>query len=322
MKSITADIKGLLIQSKISKKACYKRANSFCPLRESKESVRDDGSVFINDICYSEKYPNSFFDVFYPQGKGAKLPTLIYFHGGGYIFGSKTQGDPFAAKATGKSVIDKISRYGFNIINVDYCFAPKYRFPHQLIQISDLLAYLNENSKKLSLDMTRLVIMGSSAGACFAEIIGLISTNGDYARRLGIEKFPLKREHIKALVIDECSLNLKNLNDKNSISLYQIWLGEKDLRNSEKSRLLRIPDLLDNTYPPSFIVCSNIEKWFYHSGLELKLALDKRKIENEFYYVDESVEALEHGFLNRFEESKHAKECLDKIIAFICKTVK
>ena len=67
MKSITADIKGLLIQSKISKKAGYKRANSFCPLRESKESVRDDGSVFINDICYSEKYPNSFFDVFYFQ---------------------------------------------------------------------------------------------------------------------------------------------------------------------------------------------------------------------------------------------------------------
>ena len=77
MKSITADIKGLLIQSKISKKAGYKRANSFCPLRESKESVRDDGSVFINDICYSEKYPNSFFDVFYPQGN--LLLRVIHF---------------------------------------------------------------------------------------------------------------------------------------------------------------------------------------------------------------------------------------------------
>ena len=78
MKSITADIKGLLIQSKLSKKAGYKRANSFCPLRESKESVRDDGSVFINDICYSEKYPNSFFDVFYPHKERAQSYLRLF----------------------------------------------------------------------------------------------------------------------------------------------------------------------------------------------------------------------------------------------------
>ena len=71
--------------------------NSYDPLGETMEGIKDNGQYIITEIKYSEHYPNSFLDITYPdENRETARPTLIYFHGGGFFGGSKSVGDPLA----------------------------------------------------------------------------------------------------------------------------------------------------------------------------------------------------------------------------------
>ena len=71
--------------------------NSFEPLNEPVQAVRENGQYIITEIRYDDEYPNSFLDITYPdENLEADRPTLFYFHGGGFFGGSKSVGDPLA----------------------------------------------------------------------------------------------------------------------------------------------------------------------------------------------------------------------------------
>ncbi|MBR3345774.1 MAG: hypothetical protein IKG37_01715, partial [Solobacterium sp.] len=60
--------------------------NSYEPLGEPMEDIKDNGQYIITEIRYSENYPNSYLDITYPsENRDASCPTFIYFHGGGFF---------------------------------------------------------------------------------------------------------------------------------------------------------------------------------------------------------------------------------------------
>ena len=108
--------------------------NSYEPLGEPEEGVKDNGQYIITEIKYSDNYPNSFLDITYPdENREASRPTLIYFHGGGFFDGSKSVGDPLA-ESDATALLDDICAEGFNLVNIDYVLVPEYHFPAPLIQ--------------------------------------------------------------------------------------------------------------------------------------------------------------------------------------------
>ena len=71
--------------------------NSFQPKAEPTKTTLSDGTLFLSDIQYGEKYPNSYLDIYIPNGDTkTKRPTLFYVHGGGFAWGDKIEGDPLA----------------------------------------------------------------------------------------------------------------------------------------------------------------------------------------------------------------------------------
>lgn len=52
---------------------------------------------------------------------------------------------------------------------MNYAFAPEYRFPTQTIQLGEALQFLETNADRYGLDMSRVVLAGSSAGG---QIVG------------------------------------------------------------------------------------------------------------------------------------------------------
>ena len=69
--------------------------NSYEPLGDPMEGIKDNSQYIITEIKYSDNYPNSFLDITYPnEDREMPRPTLIYFHGGGFFGGSKSVGDP------------------------------------------------------------------------------------------------------------------------------------------------------------------------------------------------------------------------------------
>ena len=120
--------------------------NSYEPLCEPMEGVKDNGQYIITELKYSGNYPNSFLDITYPdENRETSRPTLIYFHGGEFFGGSKSVGDPLA-ESDATALLDDICAEGFNLVNLDYVLVPEYHFPAPLIQANEAFQCLIDNA--------------------------------------------------------------------------------------------------------------------------------------------------------------------------------
>src|SRR5258707_9791178 len=98
-----------------------------------------------------------------PAGSVARLlPTILYFHGGGWTIGSLEAYDLpcrfFAA------------RTGCALVAVDYRLAPEHKFPAAIDDAVAAYRWLAESAIDLGMDPTRLVIAGDSAGGNIAAV--------------------------------------------------------------------------------------------------------------------------------------------------------
>ena len=286
--------------------------NSWEPLGEPMEGIRENGQYIITEIRYSDNYPNSYLDITYPdQDREMPRPTLIYFHGGGFFGGSKSFGDPLVG-SDATALLDDICAAGFNLVNIDYVLVPEYHFPAPLVQANEAFRFLTDHAEEYHLDMDRLVIMGSSAGAIMTSQLGSIITNPDYAKALGISP-ALKPEQIKAVVLDDAPLvyDKFSLGTKVLVGNYvkgSIFLSHEEIR--KYNNILWV----DSSYPAAFLLGSE----YYVDMREVDLALKNVNVEHAL--VDPLAERnlqMQHCFVASERENSVAKDAFDRMIAFL-----
>lgn len=286
--------------------------NSWEPLGEPMEGIRENGQYIITEIRYSDNYPNSYLDITYPdQDREMPRPTLIYFHGGGFFGGSKSFGDPLAG-SDATALLDDICAAGFNLVNIDYVLVPEYHFPAPLVQANEAFRFLTDHAEEYHLDLDRLVIMGSSAGAIMTSQLGSIITNPDYAKALGISP-ALKPEQIRAVVLDDAPLvyDKFSLGTKVLVGNYvkgSIFLSHEEIR--KYNNILWV----DSSYPAAFLLGSE----YYVDMREMDLALKNVNVEHAL--VDPLAERnlqMQHCFVASERENSVAKDAFDRMIAFL-----
>lgn len=287
-------------------------ANSYEPLGQPMEGLKDNGQYVITEIRYSENYPNSYLDITYPnKDKDPSNPTLIYFHGGGYFGGSKNVGDPLAG-SDATALLDDICSEGFNLVNIDYVLVPEYHFPDPLIQANEAFRFLIENSEKYSLDMDNVVIMGSSAGAIITSQLGSIITNPDYAAALGISP-ALKPREVKAVVIDDAPLVYDEFSLATKLLVGNYMKGSIFLSKDDVKRYNNIL-WVDSSYPPAVLLGSE----YYTDMRHLDKALSDAGVDHEL--VDPLMErnmVMPHCFVGLERVDDVAKDAFDRMIRFI-----
>src|SRR5438477_502619 len=98
-----------------------------------------------------------------PPGAGeAPLPTLVFFHGGGFVIGDLDTHDGLCR------VLAKES--GARVIAVDYRLAPEHKFPAAVDDAWAALCWIAANAEMLGVDSRRLAVGGDSAGAALAAV--------------------------------------------------------------------------------------------------------------------------------------------------------
>lgn len=90
-------------------------------------------------------------------------PTLVYFHGGGFVVGGLESHDGlcrlFAAEG------------GFQVIAVDYRLAPEHPWPAAVDDAWAAFQWIEANAADLGVDAGRIAVGGDSAGATLAAIV-------------------------------------------------------------------------------------------------------------------------------------------------------
>lgn len=286
--------------------------NSYEPLGKPMEGVKDNGQYVITEIKYSENYPNSYLDITYPnKDRDASNPTLIYFHGGGFFGGSKCVGDPLA-ESDATALLDDICAKGFNLVNIDYVLVPEYHFPDPLIQANEAFRFLLEHSEEYHLDIDRVVIMGSSAGAIMTSQLGSIITNPEYASALGITPV-LKREQIMAVVLDDAPLvyDKFSLGTKVLVGNYvngSIFLSHEEIQ--QYNNILWV----DSNYPPAVLLGSE----YYLDMRDMDEALTRAGVVHEL--IDPLAERnmeMQHCFVASERVDDVARDAFERMISFV-----
>lgn len=246
--------------------------NSYEPLGEPMEGVKDNGQYIITEVKYSENYPNSFLDITYPdENRETSRPTLIYFHGGGFFGGSKSVGDPLA-ESDATALLDDICAEGFNLVNIDYVLVPEYHFPAPLMQANEAFQFLIEHAEDYHLDMDQVVIMGSSAGAIMTSQLGSIITNPAYAEALEISP-ALKPEQITAVVLDDAPLAYEKFSMGTKVLVGNYVKGSVFLSREEIQKYNNIL-WVNSDYPPAVLLGSE----YYVDMRDMDTALTEAEV--------------------------------------------
>ena len=95
----------------------------------------------------------------------AKLPALVYAHGGGWVFGNLDSHDVLCAQLAIEA--------GIAVFHIDYRLAPEARFPGAFDDVVAGLKWVAANGESVGIDPTRLAIGGDSAGGNLAAAVSI-----------------------------------------------------------------------------------------------------------------------------------------------------
>jgi len=112
------------------------------------------------DLAYGT-HERQKLDVFLPPGNGP-WPLMVFIHGGYWRRGSKNE---WAALAEGW-----VER-GVAVATIGYRLLPEVRLPDVIADVCDALRLLGDRAERLQLDVSRVAISGTSAGAHLAAMV-------------------------------------------------------------------------------------------------------------------------------------------------------
>ncbi|MCW5619785.1 MAG: alpha/beta hydrolase [Burkholderiales bacterium] len=105
--------------------------------------------------------------IYRPAGAAddAQLPALVFFHGGGWVFGNLDSHDRLCRALC--------NRAHCSVIAVDYRLAPEHRFPAAVDDAIAVLRHVAQHAAGLHIDRNRIAAAGDSAGGNLVAVAAL-----------------------------------------------------------------------------------------------------------------------------------------------------
>lgn len=116
----------------------------------------------------------------------APAPLIVFVHGGGWKRGDK-------GNATGAAKVTHFTARGYAFASINYRLVPDATVEEQASDVANALAYLLRDAARLGADPSRVVLIGHSAGAHLAALVG---TDPRYLRAAG-----LGMDRVKGIVL-------------------------------------------------------------------------------------------------------------------------
>jgi acetyl esterase/lipase len=117
-------------------------------------------------------------DLYLPKNRSRPVPTLILFHGGGWVDGQKERNVLYLLPYL---------ELGWSAINVEYRTGHQALAPAAVEDTRCALRWITNHAREYSLDATKFVLTGTSAGGHLSLITGMLPPNNVFDRQCMVE---------------------------------------------------------------------------------------------------------------------------------------
>src|SRR5262245_13208376 len=101
--------------------------------------------------------------IYRPKGSKGTLPVVMYYHGGGWVLGSKNTHD--------RLLRDLVHGTNAAFVFVNYTPSPEAQFPIPIEEAFAATKYVAEHGDELGLDSMRLAVAGDSVGGNMTAVV-------------------------------------------------------------------------------------------------------------------------------------------------------
>jgi len=104
--------------------------------------------------------------IYTPTGTGP-FPAVIYFHGGGWVLGSRDTHDVLCRRLANAAECV--------VVSVDYPLSPESQFPEPLETCYEATRFISQSAEEFEIDPSRIAVAGDSAGGNLAAAVALLA---------------------------------------------------------------------------------------------------------------------------------------------------
>ena len=235
------------------------------------------------------------------------LPAIIYFHGGGWVIGSRNGHDILCRHLSNTS--------GCRVFSVEYRLAPEFKFPVPVEDCYEAIKFINKNHKDLKVNTDKLIVAGDSAGGNLAAVMPIIARDDKdinisyqvliYPVTEGTKELDSYEENSEGFILSRDLMRW----------FYKHYLSNDKERKDWRVSPIKAKDLTN--LPPSYIL-TVLSDPLRDEGRAYADALIKAGNEVEHIEYDNAV----HGFISWPLEIKLTKKAIEHISKSIKKIIK
>ena len=260
-----------------------------------------------NVVYKSTAEKNLTADVYLPKAeKDEKFPAVLLIHGGGWLTGSKENLRPLA---------QRLAAEGYVAVTAAYRLGTEATYPAGVIDLKDAVKWMKENADQYKINKDKIAILGASAGAQLATLIGVTPDSEIY----NSGKTEISDE-VQAIVNIDGIVSFIHP-DAEEGWMAATWLGGSKDDNFETWKEASPLEYVDADTPPTLFINSSYPR--FHAGRdEMVKILEENEIYHEVHTIDKTPHAfwlvhpwfeetvqLTTNFLNRvFKNSSSARE--------------
>ena len=274
------------------------------------DAIRDEGLPLPEDVQRFEDlpygpHPENLLDVYCPAGTETPLPTIISFHGGGWVYGSKKVYSHYCMR---------LARRGFTVVNFDYRLAPESKYPAPLEDMCNVAKWVLDNAGSYFIDTNNLFMVGDSAGGQMAFQFLALLTNPKFAKLFSV-KAP------EGFRINACGLNCgcyfmpisRLVSPKRAGAMFEAYYPEDYMSVVPQ---FKVNKYVTNQFPPAFVMTAQND-YLKMMAAPLHKLLKRRGVETALHiYGTKEQKEIGHCFhLN--SRSELADKCNDEQCAFL-----
>jgi acetyl esterase len=233
--------------------------------------------------------------IYRPEGPDAARPLVLYFHGGGFVFGDLRGGDWIAG--TVAKQLDAV------VVSVDYRLAPKHPFPAGVDDCFAALVWAADHAAELGADAARIGVMGESAGGNLAAVVALMARDASAPKvrhqallypTTGLQDSVSRRENADAVILTAADMQRFD----------ELYAGDRSD--------WRVAPILASTFtglPPAVVVVASHDP-LHDDGVRYAEALEGAGVPVRLV----EYPAMPHGFLNFPRFARDAVPAMKQVV--------